>query len=67
MEELSSKIGINSKKILELTKLTDVSRIKLVDANFARVLVDSSYNTVKKVAKDNICAHNVRSGTSSYF
>jgi hypothetical protein len=50
-KELSSKTGTNSKEILELTKLTDVSRIKWVGANFARVLVDSSYDTVKKVAK----------------
>jgi len=49
-QELSHKTGINSKEILELTKLTDVSRIKWVGANFARVLVDSSYDTVKKVA-----------------
>ena len=50
-QELSSKTGINSKEIIELTKLTDVSRIKWVGANFARVLVDSSYDTVKKVAR----------------
>ena len=50
-QELSSKTGINSKEIIELTKLTDVSRIKWVGANFARVLVDSNYDTVKKVAK----------------
>ncbi len=50
-KELCSRTGINSKEILELTKLTDVSRIKWVGANFARVLVDSSYDTVKKVAK----------------
>lgn len=50
-QKLSNKTGINSKEILELTKLTDVSRIKWVGANFARVLVDSSCDTVKKVAE----------------
>ena len=50
-KELSGKTGISLKEILELTKLTDVSRITRVGANFARVLVDSSCDTVKKVVK----------------
>ena len=50
-KELSSKTGISSKEILELTKLTDVCRITRVGATFARILVDSSCDTVKKIAK----------------
>lgn len=49
-EELGEKTGIPASRILELTKLTDVSRIKWVGANFARLLVDSGYDTVEKVA-----------------
>ncbi len=50
-EKLSKKTGINAKKILELTKLTDVARIKYVGANFARVLVSSPFNTLQKVSQ----------------
>lgn len=48
--ELETKTGIPQDRILELTRLTDVSRIKWVGANFARLLVDSGYDTVEKVA-----------------
>lgn len=50
-EDFAKKTGINSEDVLELTKLTDVSRIKYVGANFARVLVDSNYNTTQKVSQ----------------
>lgn len=49
-EALANQTGISLEVILELTKLTDVSRIKWVGANFARMLVDSEYDTVEKVA-----------------
>lgn len=48
---LSEKTEIPYHVILELTRLTDVARIKWVGANFARLLVDSKCNTVDKVAK----------------
>lgn len=49
-KELCKKTGIAYDEILELTKLTDVSRIKWVGANFARLLVDSPYDTVEKIS-----------------
>ena len=49
-QELSDRTGVFYFEILELTKLTDVSRIKWVGANFARVLVDSGYNTAQNVS-----------------
>ncbi|PKO16165.1 MAG: DUF4332 domain-containing protein [Chloroflexi bacterium HGW-Chloroflexi-10] len=49
-KDLCKKTGISYDEILELTKLTDVSRIKWVGANFARLLVDSPFDTVEKVA-----------------
>ncbi len=64
-KELSDKSGIDLHEIMELTKLTDVSRIKWVGANFARVLVDSNYDTAKKISEadpeklfDEICKIN---------
>ena len=50
-KKLSEKTGISYHEILELTKLTDVSRIKWVGANFARLLVDSGCDTAEKVSK----------------
>jgi len=52
-KDLCKKTGISYDEILELTKLTDVARIKWVGANFARLLVDSPYDTVEKVSKAN--------------
>lgn len=49
-KELGIKAGIPAGRILELTRLADVSRIKWVGANFARLLVDSGYDTAEKVA-----------------
>lgn len=50
-QALSAKAGIPAAAILELTKLTDVSRIRWVGANFARLLVDSGCDTVEKVSR----------------
>lgn len=50
-QNLSQKTGIAEEKILELTKLTDVTRIRWVGANFARLLVDSKWDTVEKVIR----------------
>jgi hypothetical protein len=50
-KDMCEKTGITYDVMLELTKLTDVSRIKWVGANFARLLVDSSEDTAKKVSK----------------
>jgi hypothetical protein len=36
--------------LLELTKLTDVARLKWVGPKFARLLVESEYDTVEKIA-----------------
>ncbi len=52
-KELADKTGINENEILELTKLSDLSRIKWVGATFARVLYDAGYKTLEKVAKAN--------------
>ena len=49
-KELSQKTGIPDEEILELTKLSDVVRIRWVGANFARLLVDSPYDTLAKVS-----------------
>jgi len=48
---LGSRTGIPEERLLEIAKLSDVSRIKWVGANFARVLVDSGYDTAENVAK----------------
>lgn len=50
-KEFCGKTAVPYAEILELTKLTDVSRIKWVGANFARLLVDSPCDTVKKVVQ----------------
>ena len=50
-KELAAKTGISEKEILELAKLSDLTRIQWVNATFARVLYASGYDTVEKVAK----------------
>jgi hypothetical protein len=50
-KKLSEEAGIPCEIILELTKLTDVCRIKWVGANFARLLVDSKWDTAMAVSK----------------
>ena len=42
---------IGEDTILELTKLTDVARLKWVGPKFARLLVESDYDTVEKIAQ----------------
>jgi hypothetical protein len=57
-QELANKSGISYPEILELTKLTDLSRIKWVGATFARMLVDLGYDSVEKASKaDPIVLH----------
>ena len=52
-KDLSNRIGVSEKEILEMTKLTDLSRIQWVNLTFARVLYETSYDTVEKVKKVN--------------
>jgi len=49
-KELSSETGINYEKIMELTKLTDLSRIKWIGPIFARVFFESGTDTPLKVS-----------------
>ena len=51
--ELAMMSGIIDSEVLELTKLTDLSRIKWVGTMFARVLYESGFDTVKKVSRAN--------------
>lgn len=46
----ANQYQITYEDILELTKLTDVARMKWVGPKFARLLVESNYDTVEKVA-----------------
>lgn len=48
--DLALKNQIDVEDVLELTKLTDVARMKWVGPKFARLLVASDYDTVEKVA-----------------
>lgn len=50
-EDLSETTGIEASVILELTKLTDLSRIKWVSPVFARMLYDLGFDTVEKISK----------------
>ncbi len=50
-EELAKTTGINKIEVLELTKLTDLSRIKWAGVNFARMLYDIGFDTVEKTSK----------------
>ena len=49
--ELAKTTGINEAEILELTKLTDLSRIKWVGVTFARMLYTIGTDTVEKASK----------------
>lgn len=49
--ELSETTGIPYNQVLELAKLTDLSRIKWVGATFARMLLDIGVDSVEKAAK----------------
>lgn len=48
--ELSNKTGISRKDIMQLTKLTELSRIRWVNHTFAYVLLKARYDTFEKVA-----------------
>jgi hypothetical protein len=50
-KELAAKTNISDAEILELTKLTDLSRIKWVGATFARMLFDVGIDTAEKASK----------------
>ncbi len=50
-EKLSAEIGVNEEEILELTKLTDLSRVKWIGPVFARIFLDSGTDTVEKLSK----------------
>ncbi len=50
-EKLSSETGISNEKITDLTKLTDLSRIKWIGPIFARLFFESGTDTAQKVSK----------------
>jgi hypothetical protein len=50
-KELAEITGVSEIEILELTKLTDLSRIKWVGVTFARMLYELGIDTVKKASK----------------
>jgi DNA polymerase/3'-5' exonuclease PolX len=50
-EELANELGVGLEEILELTKLTDLSRVKWVGPVFARMFLDSGMDTVEKLSK----------------
>lgn len=49
--KLAETIKITERDILELTKLTDLSRIKWVGVTYAQILYDLGIDTVEKVSK----------------
>lgn len=49
-KELSIETGLNSEIIMELTKLTDLSRIKWIGPIFARLFFESGTDTAQKVS-----------------
>jgi hypothetical protein len=50
-KELAETTGVAGIEILELTKLTDLSRIKWVGVTFARMLYELGVDTVEKASK----------------
>jgi len=50
-QKLADSTAISNKDILELTKLTDLSRIKWVGVTFARMLYDLEVDTAEKASK----------------
>ena len=52
-KELAETTGVSDIEILELTKLTDLSRIKWVGVTFARMLYELGIDTVEKASKVN--------------
>ncbi len=51
-QHLINSEGISDTDILELTKLTDLSRIKWVGVTYAKILYDLGVDTVEKVSKE---------------
>lgn len=49
--KLALETGLSAGEILELTKLTDLSRVKWIGPIFARIFVDSGTDTVFKLSK----------------
>ncbi len=49
----SEQYQIDLAALLELTKLTDLARLKWVGPKFARLLLEAGYDTVEKVATSN--------------
>lgn len=52
-KDFEKKSGLSKEEVLWLTKLVDVSRIKWVGPKLARLIVDTKYDTVKKLAEAN--------------
>ncbi len=50
-KKLAAETDIAEAEILELTRLTDLSRIKWVGATFARMLLDAGVDTAEKASK----------------
>jgi hypothetical protein len=50
-QKLADSTGIDYTEILELTKLTDLSRIKWVGVTYAQMLYNLGLDTVEKVSK----------------
>jgi hypothetical protein len=50
-QKLAFSAGIGERDILELTKLTDLSRIKWVGVTYAQMLYDLGVDTAEKVSK----------------
>lgn len=48
--EFAQQHQIEPQDLLELTKLTDVARTRWVGPKFARLLIESEYDTVEKIA-----------------
>jgi hypothetical protein len=51
--KLAMETGVSDSEILELTKLTDLSRVKWIGPTFARIFLDSGTDTVDKLSKSN--------------
>lgn len=50
-DELAKKLGLKRDALLDLVKLTDLSRVKWIGPIFARIFLDSGVDTAEKVAK----------------
>jgi hypothetical protein len=51
--KLAAELEVPSEEVLELTKLTDLSRIKWIGPIFARIFLDSGTDTAEKVSNAN--------------